>query len=91
MSSTISLPSSLTMGSASAELSRLREQLSKASDDRVSIDGGALAVFDSSAIAVLLDLRREGLRRDVQLQVQNLPPRLRDLMALYGVAELLPA
>ncbi|HSH88519.1 MAG TPA: STAS domain-containing protein, partial [Ramlibacter sp.] len=54
-------------------------------------DASALQRFDSSALAVLLDVRREALARGKTFSVANLPARLRDLAALYGVADLLPA
>ena len=59
--------------------------------DAVVADASALQHFDSSALAVLLDLRRAAQRQGVTLTVQGLPERLRVLAGLYGVAELLPA
>jgi phospholipid transport system transporter-binding protein len=47
--------------------------------------------FDSSALAVLLELRRESLAQGKSLAIQALPGRLRDLATVYGIAELLPA
>jgi phospholipid transport system transporter-binding protein len=47
--------------------------------------------FDSSALAVLLECRREALSLGKTFAVAHLPARLRELAALYGVAELLPA
>jgi phospholipid transport system transporter-binding protein len=85
------LPAKLIMGTATVELERLTHHLGRLQGPRVTLDAGALEVFDSSAIAVLLELRRELLRQDRQLQVLRLPSRLRDLMSLYGVGELLPA
>ena len=55
------------------------------------VDASALQRFDSSALAVLLGLRRALLAQGATLTVHGLPPRLRDLANLYGVAELLPA
>ncbi|MEP6826005.1 MAG: STAS domain-containing protein, partial [Ramlibacter sp.] len=54
-------------------------------------DASALTRFDSSALAVLLECRREALARGKSFSVSGLPARLRDLANLYGVAELLPA
>ena len=54
------------------------------------VDASALQQFDSSVLAVLLGLRRALLAQGAALTVQGLPPRLRDLATLYGVAELLP-
>jgi len=85
------LPDKLTMGTATAEMARLASLMGRHQQPRMTLDAGALEVFDSSAIAVLLELRRELLRQGLELQVLRMPPRLRDLMTLYGVGELLPA
>lgn len=53
-------------------------------------DASPLQQFDSSALAVLLDCRREALGAGKQFAVAGLPPRLLSLATLYGVAELLP-
>jgi len=87
----LALPAKLIMGTATAEMGRLFSLLGSQQQPRVTLDAGALEVFDSSAIAVLLEVRRELLRQGRQLQILRLPPRLRDLMTLYGVGELLPA
>ena len=56
----------------------------------VVADASALSRFDSSAIAVLLACRREALALGKSFSVRGLPPRLRVLAGLYGVADLLP-
>jgi phospholipid transport system transporter-binding protein len=56
----------------------------------VVADASALQQFDSSALAVLLDCRRETLALGKTFAVQNLPPRLRQLAGLYGIAGLIP-
>ena len=55
------------------------------------MDAGALRHFDSSAVAVLLELRREAQAQGRVLRVLRWPARLQALVALYGVQELLPA
>jgi phospholipid transport system transporter-binding protein len=57
----------------------------------VVIDATALSRFDSSALAVLLELRRETMALGKVMSIRGLPTRLGDLAALYGIAELLPA
>jgi len=57
----------------------------------VVADAGALHRFDSSALAVLLECRREALALGKAFAVARMPPRLRELAAVYGVGELLPA
>lgn len=86
------LPSRLTHDDAPACLHMLRQGL--AADPVGSaavIDAGALVDFDSSALAVLLECRREAGVRGRGFAVKALPPRLRELASLYGVAGLLPA
>jgi len=55
----------------------------------VVVDGERLQRFDSSALAVLLELRRECAKAGKMFAVQKLPARLRDLAALYGIDALL--
>lgn len=58
---------------------------------QVQVNAAALRRFDSSAVALLLELRRQTLTRGGTLQVLGQPERLRELLSLYGVGELLPA
>ena len=53
------------------------------------IDAGGLQNFDSSALALLLDLRREAVAANAALKVHNAPERLTQLITLYGVNELI--
>lgn len=53
------------------------------------IDCGALQDFDSSALALLLDLRRSAMQNHQTLTICNAPAKLTQLATLYGVAELL--
>ena len=55
------------------------------------VDASALQRFDSSALAVLLQCRREGMSQGRGFTVRALPERLRSLAKLYGVDLLLPA
>lgn len=54
-----------------------------------AVDATGLQNFDSSALAVLLDCRRQALARGQGLRVVGLPARLQALARLYGVYELL--
>jgi phospholipid transport system transporter-binding protein len=69
----------------------LAQALRSQSESAVVADASALTHFDSSALAVLLECRREALVLGKSFSVSHLPPRLRELAALYGVASLLPA
>lgn len=83
------LPPQVTLADAGKTLMELKQALSQQAGPVVLLDAASLRVFDSSAVAVLLELRRV-LRADGKtLQVNNWPRRLEDLMGLYGVGELL--
>jgi phospholipid transport system transporter-binding protein len=85
----LDLPSALTHESAAA-FSQTLKQAVLAQPAEVVADASALSEFDSSALAVLLECRREALAAGKSFSVQGAPPRLRQLAGLYGVAELIP-
>ncbi|MGE4241662.1 STAS domain-containing protein [Ramlibacter sp.] len=84
------LPERLTHDDAAACGRMLAQALRAIPGDRAVADASALRVFDSSALAVLLDCRREALALGKVFSVGHMPPLLRELATLYGVAELLP-
>ncbi|AEG91898.1 STAS domain-containing protein [Ramlibacter tataouinensis] len=85
------LPAALTHAQAAA-CSRMLAQAVRSEPGSAAVaDASALERFDSSALAVLLECRREALALGKSFSVSQLPARLRALAALYGVAELLPA
>jgi len=57
--------------------------------DRLTIDFAGITAVDSSAVALLLEWRREALRLKKVLEFVNLPANLLALATLYGVAELI--
>ncbi|MEO5736102.1 MAG: STAS domain-containing protein [Variovorax sp.] len=85
------LPTRLLHDDAPACLRMLQQGLAAASESSTVVDASALTQFDSSAIAVLLECRREASSAGRGFAVKGLPPRLRELATLYGVAGLLPA
>ncbi len=85
------LPAELTHAQASACCQMLAQALRRSAQTAVVADAAALVRFDSSALAVLLECRRESLALGKTFSVSHLPARLRELATLYGVAELLPA
>jgi phospholipid transport system transporter-binding protein len=85
------LPARLTTSEAASVLQELRRSLVAQPGDTVTLDAGGLRSFDSAAVALLLELQRELRRTGRTLRVTQWPPRLRDLVAAYGVQELLPA
>lgn len=85
------LPVRLTLDEAAATLGHLQLTLASQPGPVVQVDASALMHFDSSAVAVLLEVSRHLQEQGKTLQVTGLPERLRDLLALYGVESLLPA
>jgi len=57
--------------------------------DRLTIDFGSVASVDSSAVALLLEWRRQAATRGKRLDFVNLPANLLALARLYGVEELI--
>ncbi len=82
------LPAELTHGQARACLTELARAIDQ-EQTSVVVDAAALQRFDSSALAVLLELRRMCLSRGKQLDVQGWPRHLADLATLYGIDSLL--
>jgi phospholipid transport system transporter-binding protein len=84
------LPAELTHVQASACCRMLAQALRSDPATQAVADASALRKFDSSALAVLLECRREALAQGKTFAVGHMHPRLRALATLYGVAELLP-
>lgn len=85
------LPKEVTHSQARACLSMLVQGLRSQSGPQVVVDATALSRFDSAALAVLLEFRRETLALGKQFLIRGLPTRLADLANLYGIIELLPS
>lgn len=84
------LPAELTHEQAPACCRMLAQALRSDPSTQAIADASALRHFDSSALAVLLECRREALALGKTFSVSHLHPRLRALATLYGVGELLP-
>ena len=91
MPALVVLPAELTHAQAGACARMLAQALRAEAGPHAVADASALRHFDSSALAVLLECRREALALGKTFAVRGLPSRLRELAGLYGVAELLPA
>jgi phospholipid transport system transporter-binding protein len=89
--SELKLPSTLLHAQANACLAQWLVQLKNPATGLVVLDASALVEFDSSALAVMLGLRREVLAQGRSLQVMGMSPRLQELATLYGVQDLLPS
>jgi len=85
------LPATLTHREASACLRMLEQSLKKVTAPQVVVDASALTAFDTSALAVLLECRREALGEHKTFAVKDLPQALVGMSKLYGVDGLLPA
>ena len=83
------LPERLTLDQAVPTLAQLKQALASQPGPQVVLDASALHEFDTSAVAVLLELRRVLQPQGRTMLVQHAPQRLRDLVTLYGVQELL--
>ena len=86
----VTLPPVLTLASAPGFLQTLIQSVLAEPAEAV-IDASGLTDFDSSALAVLLECRRQALAAGKSFSVRGLPARLRQLAGLYGVAALIPA
>jgi phospholipid transport system transporter-binding protein len=75
------------MAEAAAALAAL--QAAPASGERLRVDASALTEFDSAALALLLQARRDAQARGRGFELHGAPPGLRQLAQLYGVGALL--
>jgi phospholipid transport system transporter-binding protein len=87
----LTLPAELTHSQAKACLGELIAGFGAETASPVVVNATALVRFDSSALAVLLELRRVCLRGGKALVVQGLPTHMSDLATLYGIEGLLPS
>ena len=55
----------------------------------LAIDLAAITEVDSSAVSLLLEWKREALRRKRQLLFANIPQKLQTLLMLYGIPEFI--
>ncbi len=84
------LPVTLTLPSARQTTQALTQALAALpAGGTFSVDASGLAELDTSALAVLLQARRDAQARGLVWQLQGAPAQLRQLAALYGVEALL--
>jgi len=88
---TVRLPERVTLQEAVQVLDVLNRSLSRQPGSEIVLDASGLQVFDSSAVAVLLALRRNLQKQGKRFSVAHWPQRLSELVKLYGVSELLTA
>ena len=87
----LALPAQLTLAQARTALALLLPALRAQPGAQLVVDASALQAFDSSALAVLLECRREALADRKAFVVKGLPPALVGMAGLYGVDALLQA
>ena len=86
----LTLEGQLSFESIPALLARSEAYCARADlPERLTIDFAGTGQVDSSAVALLLEWRREALRLGKELAFVNLPPNLLALAELYGVSELI--
>lgn len=85
------LPPEITHSHARACALTVRQDMTAVPDSQVVLDASQLVKFDSSALAVMLQCRREALAAGKKFVVHGLTPPLAKLAALYGIESLLSA
>ena len=83
-----SVQGALTMTNVTAVLEESKRAFQ---GPRIVVDLSGVTEVDSAALSLLLEWRRIAAAEKRAIEYTNLPPNLRTLADLYGVAELLPA
>ena len=84
------LPATLTANEAKVTLRMLQQTLrSEGANEPVVVDAGSLVHFDSSALAVLLEVDRLAGAWGREFSVRSAPPKLAALAKLYGIDAVL--
>ncbi len=82
------LPATLTHAQATAQLAAWVPQLSESGGGVVTLDCAALQHFDSTALALVLEVGRQARANGGRLQLRGVPQRLHDLAVVYGLEAL---
>jgi phospholipid transport system transporter-binding protein len=83
------LPEVLTINEANTTLRMLEQSMRSDDAATLTVDASALRTFDSAAVAVLLECRRLARAWNKGFEVCRAPPKLSELVHLYGVDQLL--
>lgn len=83
------LPSRLTSDNAMVCAEQAAAALVQSAEAEFVVNAMALEQFDSSALAVLLDLRRRAASLGKRIVLHSVQPRLAELANLYGVGRVL--
>ena len=86
------LPATLTLAEAGACLATVEAAVAAeaAPGATLRVDASGLRVFDTAALAVLLQARRLAAARGLGFVLDGVPAPLHQLARLYGVDALLP-
>ena len=88
--SALALTGTLSFDTLPGVLAQSAEYAARADlPDRLTIAFSRIGGVDSSAVALLLEWRRQAAARGKRLDFVNLPPTLLALADLYGVADLI--
>lgn len=85
------LPAAVTLEHAPALLAQLGAAVEAAGLGPLVIDAAAVTEFDTSALALLLEARRQGAAHGFVCELRGPPPKLLELATLYGVESMLGA
>jgi len=83
------LPATITATQANDTRRLLIDALKADPQSTATVDASNLTMFDSSALAVLLECRRAADAWGKPFELRNAPPKLAALAKLYGVDALL--
>lgn len=83
------LPKRLMSDNAMNCIDQAAVAMAQSPDAEFVVDAQSLDQFDSSALAVLLDLRRRAAALGKRIVLQSVQPRLLELANLYGVSRVL--
>jgi len=83
------LPEVLTLREAHDTLQMLEQAMRADDAATLTVDASALRSFDTAAVAVLLECRRLARAWSKGFEVRGAPPKLGELVRLYGVESLL--
>jgi len=87
----LKLPAAVTLEHAPGLLAQLAAAVGAAGAGPLVIDAAAVTEFDTSALALLLEARRQGAAHGFACELRGAPPKLMELAALYGVESMLGA
>jgi phospholipid transport system transporter-binding protein len=84
-----SLPTKILHENAQSVLSEGMVALASVSvNNALNIDCQKLDTFDSTALSIILALKRQAQKRAVTIQLQDVPEKLVSLAEVYGVANI---